>query len=129
MVGVLMLALAQAPPDSLVGPYWTLVAVDSSTPHNSPGERLPHLQFYAGGNVTGWDGCNSVRSTYTASGDRLKFGVLIGTLMTCSVPDKLDRRLREALVITRRLRIADGELTLLDDAGTVLARFEPHLSR
>jgi heat shock protein HslJ len=149
LVGVLMLALAPPPavpaggqetpvqggvpapplPDALVGPYWTLVAVDAYRPHHSPGERLPHLEFYAGGNVAGWDGCNSVRSTYTVSDDRLKFGVLIGTLKTCTVPDKLDRRLREALVVTRRWRIADGELTLLDDAGTMLARFEADVSR
>jgi heat shock protein HslJ len=53
----------------------------------------------------------------------------MGTLMACPVPDRLDRRFREALVIARSWRISDGELTLLDADGTVLARFDPRLER
>lgn len=123
--------IAQGPadPQALVGPYWKLVAVGQAMPASSPGDRQPHLQFHPGGTVTGWDGCNTIRATYVVSEDALKFGVLMGTLMTCPVPEKLDRHLREALVITRGWKLANGQLTLLDEAGDVLARFEARLDR
>ena len=42
----------------------------------------------------------------------------MGTLMACPIPDRLDRRFREALVITRSWKVTDGELALLDENGT-----------
>jgi heat shock protein HslJ len=49
--------------------------------------------------------------------------------MACPIPDRLDRRFREALVITRSWKVADGELTLLDENGAVVARFERRVDR
>ena len=114
----------------LLDTYWKLVALADLKPTDQPGSREPHVVFHtAGGAVTGSDGCNSIRATYTLDGESLKIGVLMGTLMACPVPDRLDRRFREALVIARSWRISDGKLTLLDADGTVLARFDPRLDR
>jgi heat shock protein HslJ len=95
----------------------------------SPGAREPHLVFHAGGSVTGSDGCNSIRTGYTVNGDAMKFSALMGTLINCTLPENLDRKFREVLVITTSWKIVDGELRLLGDAGTVLARFEPRFDR
>jgi heat shock protein HslJ len=113
----------------LVNTYWKLVGLADVKTVEQPGAREPHVVFNASGAVTGSDGCNSIRASYASSRDSLKIGVLMGTLAACSLPDRLDRRFREALVITRSWKIADGELTLLDENGTILARLEARQDR
>jgi putative lipoprotein len=121
---------AQAQQAALVGTYWKLVGLADVKTLDLPGAREPHLVFHASGSVTGSDGCNSIRSGYTWSKESLKLvAIMMGTLVACTLPERLDRRFREALVITRSWKITDGELTLLDEQGAVLARFEARLDR
>jgi heat shock protein HslJ len=120
---------AQTQQTGLVGTYWKLVGLADVKSVGLPGAREPHLVFQASGAVTGSDGCNSIRSGYTWSQESLKLNVIMATLAACTLPERLDRRFREALVITRSWKITDGELTLLDEQGAVLARFEARLDR
>jgi heat shock protein HslJ len=116
--------LEQRIPMPLVGPYWRLRSVGDLTVPEESGTRVPHIIFTADGSVTGSDGCNTLRATVTADDDALKIGGLMGTLITCAIPDKLDRRMREALVVARSWKVAGNRLTLADDKGTTVATFE-----
>jgi copper homeostasis protein (lipoprotein) len=119
----------QTEPNALLEVYWKLVAVGDLKPEPQASSREPHIVFHPAGGVTGSDGCNTINGGYTQAGETLKLGPLMGTLMACPIPDRLDRRFREALVMTRSWKVTGGELTLLDENGTVVARFEPRVDR
>lgn len=122
--------LRRLEPVGLLDTYWRLVAVGDATPTDQPGSREPHIIFHGpGAEVTGTDGCNSIRASYTQDGASLKIGVVMGTLITCPIADRLDRRFRESLVMTRGWKIVDTELTLLDADGKPLARLAARLDR
>lgn len=122
--------LRRPDPVGLQDTYWKLLAVSDLTPTDQPGGREPHIIFHTtGGSVTGTDGCNSIRASYTEDGATVKIGVMMGTLISCSVPDRLDRRFRESLVMTRGWKIVDDELTLFDDDNKPLARFAARRDR
>ena len=123
--------LRRLEPAGLQDTYWRLVAVgDDLAPTDQPGSREPHIIFHAaGGSVTGSDGCNSIRASYTQDGENVKIGVVMGTLINCPIPDRLDRRFRESLVIARSWKIVDDELTLFDADHKPLARFAARLVR
>jgi len=105
--------------------YWRLTHLGDEEATFQKTIREPHLVFNTGGTVTGADGCNTLRGSYTAKDNTLSFGPLMGTLMACpNLPDKLDSRFKEALGNTRKWKASATELTLLGDEDTVLARFE-----
>lgn len=122
-------APAQTASVPLLETHWKLTALGDLEPANRPEGREPHLEFYRGGTVNGHDGCNALRGGYTPNGDSLTFNSFMGTLMACPDQDKLDRRFRDALGLTRKWKIEKNALTLLDDKGTALARFEAQPSR
>src|SRR5262247_2948095 len=67
----------------LEGPYWRAIELAGKpTPAQDP-QREAHLQFQAGGRVSGSDGCNRITGTYQRSGDRFRFGQMAGTQMLC----------------------------------------------
>ena len=70
-------------------------------------------------------GCNSAGANYTAEGDRLTIDAMITTKRACieAAGNELERAYVSAMERTRRFRIVNGQLELLDDGGTVLARF------
>lgn len=115
---------AQPEPGALLEVYWKLVSVADVKAVAQPGGREPHIVFRAMDSVTGSDGCNTINGSYTLSGESLKLGPLMGTLMSCATTDRLDRRFREALIDTRSWKITNGELLLLDENSKVLARLE-----
>jgi heat shock protein HslJ len=105
--------------------YWRLTHLGEDEATFQKNIRQPHLVFNAGGTLTGADGCNTMRGSYTVKDDTLSFGPLMGTLMACpSLPDKLDSRFKEALGNTKKWKATATELTLLDDKDAVVARFE-----
>ncbi|MGE3889913.1 MAG: META domain-containing protein [Vicinamibacterales bacterium] len=105
--------------------YWRLTHLGEDEVTFQKNIREPHLVFNAGGTVTGADGCNSLRGSYTVKDNTFSLGPLMGTLMSCpNLPDKLDTRFREALGNAKKWKTTATELTLLDDKDTVLARFE-----
>jgi heat shock protein HslJ len=120
---------AQREGETLVGVYWKLVSVADVKAVAQPGGREPHIVFRTLDSVTGSDGCNTINGSYTRAGESLKLGPLMGTLRSCALPDSLDRRFREALMVTRAWKVAADELTLLDENGTVLARLERRVER
>ena len=69
-------------------------------------------------------GCNRIIGSIELDGDRLRFGRMASTRMSC--PDGMDQenRLIETLKHVACYRIRGSHLELLDAAGTVIARFE-----
>lgn len=75
---------------------------------------------------TGSGGCNQLSGPVTISPDRLRFGQIASTRRMCkmlpgSIPETTVLR---GLNATRKYTIARGELTLMDNRGSVLMRFQ-----
>jgi len=110
-------AVAQAESPGLEGTAWNLAAVGGQAAEGAT------LRF-AGGRVSGSDGCNRFSGSYTMEGERLRLGRLASTQMAC--PEETMARARaftEALAATKAARIEGDRLELLDAAGSPLAAF------
>lgn len=75
---------------------------------------------------TGNGGCNRIFGQVTITADRMRFGTIGSTKMMCklmagSVPEATVLR---GLKATRKYSIARGELTLMDNRGRVLMKFQ-----
>jgi heat shock protein HslJ len=75
---------------------------------------------------TGNGGCNRISGPVTITADRMRFGQIASTKMMCkmlpgSIPETTVLR---GLNATRKYSIARGELTLMDNRGSVLMRFQ-----
>ncbi len=103
---------------------WRLASVEG-IPSVPGGEAAPTIRFGSDGRLGGNTGCNSAGATYTAEGDRLTIGAIMATKRACleAARNELERAYLDALGRTRRFRVTGNELELLDDGGTVLARF------
>ena len=103
---------------------WQLVSIEGF-PSLPSGAAKPTSRFGTDGRLGGNTGCNSAGAEYTATGDRLAIEPMFSTKRACLDPrgNDLERAYMSAVARTRSYRIANGELELLDDAGTVLARF------
>lgn len=122
-----MPASTQGPgdPSALYDNQWRLTRLGGAEVVLKDAPREAHLVFFPGGNLNGADGCNAIRGGFETRGDSLTIKTpLMGTLMTCTLPDDLDRRFLEALARVRKWRVTNLDLELLDDTGTTLARFE-----
>ena len=75
--------------------------------------------------VSGSADCNRLEGTYRLEGDRLSFGQLDSTILQCEPEVMADERsILSDLQRVRRWRFVDRHFELLDDAGTMLLRFE-----
>jgi heat shock protein HslJ len=109
---------------TLENTYWRLKKLGDVEPAFARNAREPHLTFFAGGTVSGADGCNTLRGTYRLDGDALSIGPVMGTLMACPGLDRLDRRFLDALGLTKKWKASATELTLVDGKDQPLATFE-----
>jgi heat shock protein HslJ len=110
--------------DELRGREWTLTWVEEF-PSMPAGVQTPTIRFGIDGRLTGNTGCNSAGSAYTPEGDRLTISALVTTKRACLAAEgnALEAAYVRAVEGTRRFRIVSGELELLSDSGTVVARF------
>ncbi|HEX7155123.1 MAG TPA: META domain-containing protein [Thermoanaerobaculia bacterium] len=99
----------------------TATLVDRDWHYVTNSDAKPSLRFTST-DVTGNTGCNQLSGTYTVEGDALTFGPLITTKRACLGANPEQEFLR-ALEATRRWRVADHQLELLDGNGAVVARF------
>jgi putative lipoprotein len=105
---------------------WTLTWVEGF-PSLPSGVSTPTVSFGSDGRLSGNTGCNSAGAAYTAEGDGLTIQAVMSTKRACLNPEgnQLERAYLSALERTRRFRITNGELELLDASDRVLARFAP----
>jgi heat shock protein HslJ len=125
---VLVLAIAgctsTATVDQLQGRDWTLAWIEGF-PSMPAGAETPTIRFGTDGRLSGNTGCNSAGAAYTSQGDQLTISALITTKRACLAAEAnaLEAAYVRAVEGTRSFRIGNGELELLSDSGTVLARF------
>lgn len=103
---------------------WSLVWIEGFD--TLPGGiTTPTARFGSDGRFGGNTGCNSAGANYTASGDRLTLEAMISTKRACLDPagNALESAYVRAFERTRRFRIVNDQLELLDDSGNVLARW------
>lgn len=108
----------------LRGREWMLTWVEGF-PSMPAGVQTPTIRFDTDGRLGGNTGCNSAGAAYTVDGDRLTVDALISTKRACVAAEgnALEAAYVRAVEGARRYRIVNGELELLSDGGTVLARF------
>jgi heat shock protein HslJ len=114
--------LAKKPIDPrLEGRLWRLAELFDGPPTD---KSLPELEFSRFGDVSGTDGCNRLSGSYALTGDGgLRMGDFATTMMACpdmQTPDNFKQGLTEVTAY----RIENDVLTLLNDSGRVVARFD-----
>jgi heat shock protein HslJ len=107
----------------LEGPVWKLTEfAGTQAPRDNPKHR-PYLQF-AGGRVSGWDGCNRIAATYVLKdGGVVAFSDVAGPKMVCIYTGDIYSSFHDALKSAARFIIAGNQLELLDANGGRLAIF------
>lgn len=108
----------------LVGTNWVLTKLGDAPVTLAAGQREPFLRLQASdGRASGFAGCNMFAGPYQLSGDSLTFGPLAMTRMACAPGMSIEGAYANALRDTKGFKINNGELTLIDGAGKVLASF------
>jgi putative lipoprotein len=104
---------------------WALVALRGQPAPMGAGSRPATLRFDTDSNrVSGFSGCNRAAGGFTTNGDSLTFSPLAMTRMMCTEGMELERSYAEVVGATRTFRLTADTLELVDQAGTVSARFE-----
>jgi heat shock protein HslJ len=106
------------------GPEWRLVEVGGAPVPPLPTEKQPYIMLdREQKRETGFTGCNNFFGGYELDGASLKFGPIGTTRMACpDLETGLETEFFKALEKTRRWKISDGELLLIDESD-ILARF------
>jgi heat shock protein HslJ len=123
--GLLVIAVsaATAQRQSLANAEWKL------TEANGQRARQTNAMLDFDNNLTrftGNGGCNQIFGSVTITADRMRFGQIGATKRMCkmmagSIPEETVMR---GLNATRKYSIARGELTLMDNRGRVLMKFQ-----
>jgi copper homeostasis protein (lipoprotein) len=110
---------------ALRGTYWKLVRLGEDPVVVPEKQREAHLVLATDElRVAGSGGCNRLFGGFELDGDRLRFGRLGTTRMSCPDGMAQERRFIEAMEQAARYRILGSHLELLDASGAVRARFE-----
>jgi heat shock protein HslJ len=111
--------------ESVENTYWKLTQLNGTAIVAAGRQREPHFVLHPeSGRVTGSGGCNRITGTYHLEGDRLSFGPLAGTMMSCHAGMEAERNFLGTLQKGGRARVASQRLELLDGSGGVAARFD-----
>jgi heat shock protein HslJ len=104
-------------PSELTGITWMRVDDEDASPH------FATLRFEAD-RIAGHGGCNRYFADVAHAGSRLRLGDIGSTRMMCP-PSSMatERSMFAALARVRGYRLANEELTLLDENGAAAARF------
>jgi heat shock protein HslJ len=92
----------------------------------APGSRTnTHVIFRSNGKLSGYAFCNTMFSSYASEDGKLTIKPIGTTMRACVDPadNAREQAFLKALRDARSWRIDGGRLTLLDEAGTELARF------
>jgi heat shock protein HslJ len=107
--------------DSLMGVQWSAVDIDGAALVVEP---RPTMRWTTPQQMVGTGGCNQFRGRVTLVADGLRIGPIGGVGVACvSAPGGQEDLFFQALENTRKARLEDGQLVLLDAADKTLARF------
>jgi len=106
-----------AAPTTIEGPVWQLTRLRGTDEHALTVLRPPVTVRFEGGSVQGFGGCNRLVGSYTVAADRITISALAGTMMACPAPVMaIEDAFKKALAGTLHFSVADGRLTLAEDA-------------
>jgi putative lipoprotein len=118
-------ASGQTIDEPLENTYWKLTELGGAPVALAERQREPHFTLHrADRRVGGSGGCNGFAGEYELQGEGLTFGRMASTMMACPAGMETETEFLAALQQASRARIEGQQLTLLDAAGSVLARFE-----
>jgi len=107
--------------ETLVGVEWVAVAIDGVVPLVNP---TPKLQWKSSSQIVGTGGCNAFIGHGRVVGDSVRIGQLAATGKACiTAPTGQEDLFFKALEETRKARLENGQLILLDESGKTRARF------
>lgn len=117
-VSIALCALSLAACGSTNQPAASEPAASSSTPSpegmwGSEAKGQPHLEFEAGGAVSGNDGCNNLTGAWTQKAEEIDLGNLAGTMMACEGVDTWINAAHSA-------SMAGDEMTLKNAGGQAI---------
>jgi heat shock protein HslJ len=106
--------------DTLVGVEWTAVAIEGVVPLVNP---KPKLQWTSMDQIAGSGGCNAFVGKVQVADDGVRIGPLAAAGKACiTAPTGQEDLFFKALEETRKARLENGQLILLDEAGKIRAR-------
>lgn len=107
----------------LSGTKWMLYEIGGSQYKAPSSTESVYIVFNAAtGESSGLASCNTYSGTYTVTGSKIKFGPLISTKMACD-DMSTETKFKQSLSKASSFKISGGELSLMDEAGAVLCRF------
>ncbi len=112
------------PTAALMNTYWRIDSLMGAPLPLVDGRREPHLVLLDAPErrFRATVGCNQLIGGYTLTDDSLTFAAAASTRMACPPPlDTLERRLRDVLERTAKIRLEGQSLTVLDGAGATVA--------
>jgi heat shock protein HslJ len=121
-------AMAPMPDDAavnaLAGTSWTLATLNGEAPL---ADTEVTATFGADGSLAGSDGCNRYSTQYKVDGDSITINPNgISTMMACPEPQMTQASaFMAALGSAATFSLEDGNLSLIDSAGTTVATFAP----
>lgn len=111
----------------LAGTQWRLTRLGDDAVPAADRRDPPSLTLDASGDTAGRfagsGGCNRLVGGYTLDDDRIAFGSVAGTMMFCEGLMETEQAMITALDAVDTWRILGRLLFLMDEDGTVLARF------
>jgi heat shock protein HslJ len=122
--GAMQVVATARAPINLIGTPWTV------TMYNNGRQAVVglingteiSLNFGADGRVSGNSGCNTYSGGYETSGDQLKVGPLVSTMMACAAPEGVmdqEQQYLAALQNAATYDITDNQLTIRDAGGAM----------
>jgi heat shock protein HslJ len=119
LLPVLLASCAHAPAENplvvreLGGTKWTGIVEG-----DMPATQLPRLEFFADGKLMGYTGCNTLRGSFTVTGDRLEI-VAITTKRGCDgLAGRVEQRFLEVITGSPRVKVGARDLTITSASGT-----------
>ena len=123
----LVLAACAGTPDfiRLADTEWQLAQLDDRPVDREATRRDPYLLMHGDTQrVEGFAGCNRLNGVYSGGGQNLRFDSLASTRRFCANAMEQEEAFMHALERTSEARVDGDTLTLLDNRGRDLARFE-----
>jgi len=105
--------------------HWTLISLNGADVAADSKGKKPFLVLDSKSRrVSGNGGCNRLTGKYEAKANRVTFGEMASTMMTCPTGMDTEKAFTKALEKVMTWKITGQELDLLDSSGKSLARFE-----
>ena len=123
----LVLAACAGTPDfiRLADTEWQLAQLNDRPVDLDATRRDPYLLMHGDSQrVEGFAGCNRLNGAYSGGGQNLRFDSLASTRRFCANVMEQEETFMHALERTSEARVDGDTLTLLDNRGRALARFE-----